>query len=174
MTILRSRSAAPARHGEGPLPSAPAVRRRVALTREESLHLLASAPFGRIGAVDAGAPVMRPVNHLIVDGCVIVRTRRGSVLAALAASGGAGGVAAAYEADQIDPATHTGCSVIVTGRMSLVADPREAARYRLLLHPWVDQVSDRVLCLRPEAITGVRLTLRAARLEAGVGRLLGR
>lgn len=165
ITALSMHATGAERRRGGPAPGARTVRRRVALERAESLRLLDSVPFGRVSAVDRGAPMVRPVNHLVVDGCVIVRTRRDSVLAALAADAGAGGVAAAYEADLIDAATHTGWSVIVTGRMCMVQDPLEVGRYRMLLYPWVDQVSDRVLCMRCDVVTGVRLTLRAGRLS---------
>lgn len=64
----------------------------------------------------------------------------------------------AYEADAIDPDTHLGWSVVVTGYAHLVTNPDELARYQELLHPWVKQTMDYAIRIRPDLITGIRLT----------------
>lgn len=149
-----------------------APRHRIALDRGESLRLPASVPFGRISAVDRALPITRPVNHLVENGCVILRTYRSSTLTVLTANARSRGAVLAYEADEIDPATRTGWSVIVTGRMGLIDGPHGAALYRLLLHPWVDDVMDRFPRIRADAVTGVRLTLVASPPDADPGGLI--
>ncbi|GAA3148546.1 hypothetical protein GCM10017687_77250 [Streptomyces echinatus] len=65
----------------------------------------------------------------------------------------------AYEADAIDPETHLGWSVVVTGYARLVTDPAELARLRGLLVPWMRQPEmDQAVRIRPELVTGVLLT----------------
>ena len=67
----------------------------------------------------------------------------------------------AYEADEIDPATRTGWSVVVTGTATRVADPAELARYQRLLTPWIDAAMRQLVRIRPEIVSGYRL-VRAA------------
>lgn len=68
----------------------------------------------------------------------------------------ADGIVVAYEADDINPQTRTGWSVVVTGRAHTVTDPAEVARYEQLLHPWVNQANT-VVAIGPEFITGFRI-----------------
>ncbi|HEY8983128.1 MAG TPA: pyridoxamine 5'-phosphate oxidase family protein, partial [Streptomyces sp.] len=68
------------------------------------------------------------------------------------------GVVVAYEADDIDPWTHLGWSVVVTGYAHLVTDPRELARYDRLLRPWTDRTMEHAVRIQPSLVTGVRLT----------------
>ncbi|WP_405959638.1 pyridoxamine 5'-phosphate oxidase family protein [Streptomyces sp. NBC_00024] len=44
----------------------------------------------------------------------------------------------AYEADDLDPVTRTGWSVVVTGTASRVLDPAELTRYQAALTSWVE------------------------------------
>ena len=100
-------------------------------------------------------PAIRPVNHLLDDGHVIIRSRLGAAL--VTAAGSATGVVVAYEADAIDPDGHLGWSVVVTGTAHLVRDPGEVARYQQQLHPWVAGDMDQVIRISTEMITGFRL-----------------
>ena len=72
------------------------------------------------------------------------------------------GVVVAYEADAIDPDTHLGWSVVVTGYAHLVTDADELARYRALLRPWMDRTMDYAVRIRPDLVTGIRLTAPGA------------
>lgn len=51
------------------------AREVVELDRDEAMRLLASVDHGRVVFTRAALPAIRPVNHLVVDGRVIVRTR---------------------------------------------------------------------------------------------------
>jgi Pyridoxamine 5'-phosphate oxidase len=78
-------------------------------------------------------PAIRPVNHLIDDGQVIIRSHEGSAIVTATSTGS--GTVVAYEADEIDPASRTGWSVMVTGLARLVDEPGQATRYREALQP---------------------------------------
>lgn len=138
-------------------PAAPGASRRVDLDTAEALRLLASVPFGRIVFTRRALPTIRPVNHVLDAGSVVIRTHDGASLTARTRQGCDPGVVVAYEADAIDPDTRLGWSVVVTGYAHLVTDPHELARYRALLEPWVGQAMDYTVRIRPDLVTGVRL-----------------
>jgi nitroimidazol reductase NimA-like FMN-containing flavoprotein (pyridoxamine 5'-phosphate oxidase superfamily) len=125
------------------------------LSRDESLRLLATVSLGRVFFTEHALPAVRPVNHLVEAGSVIIRSHVGAAVVSLA--GRADGAVVAYEADEIDPASHLGWSVVVTGVARLVSDPAEVARYERLLRPWVAGRLDYVIRISPELVTGFRL-----------------
>ncbi|WP_193433409.1 pyridoxamine 5'-phosphate oxidase family protein [Streptomyces fodineus] len=138
------------------LPAGP--RRSVELDSGEALRLLGSVSFGRIVFTRHALPTVRPVNHVLDNGDIVIRTHEGAALTARAGQAGGQGIVVAYEADAIDPGTHLGWSVVVTGYAHLVTDSEELARYQTLLTPWVDQAMDYAVRIRPALVTGVRLT----------------
>lgn len=139
-----------------PVPAGP--RRTVALDRAEALRLLGGVSFGRIGFTRQALPTIRPVNHVLDGGDIVIRTHDGGALTTRARHSGGPGVVVAYEADVIDPDTHLGWSVVVTGYARLVTDPADLARCRALLRPWVDRAMDHAVRIRPDLVTGIRLT----------------
>ncbi|MFE0703837.1 pyridoxamine 5'-phosphate oxidase family protein [Streptomyces sp. NPDC058872] len=132
-------------------------RRVVELDPEEALRLLSRTPLGRIVFTRHALPAIRPVHHLVDAGEIIVRTHEEAALTTRTREAGACGVVVAYEADEIDLVTRLGWSVVVTGYCTVVTDPQEAARYQAMLHPWTDQHLDRVVRIRPDLVTGIRL-----------------
>lgn len=132
--------------------------RPVAMDPAEALRLLGSVSLGRIVFTQRALPAIRPVNHIVVDGDIVVRTHRGAALAVHVHGGDAPEAVVAYEADVIDPDTHLGWSVVATGYARLVTDTAELDDYRRRLQPWVDQVMDLAVRIHPEVITGLRLT----------------
>ncbi|GAA4711749.1 pyridoxamine 5'-phosphate oxidase family protein [Phytohabitans rumicis] len=125
------------------------------LTAEQCLSLLGSVAVGRIVFTDKALPAIRPVNHILDGGAVIIRSHLSGGLARAVGSGR--GVVVAYEADAIDPDGRIGWSVVVTGVAHLVADSREVARYEQALHPWVEMTMDCVIRIEPHIVTGYRL-----------------
>lgn len=75
---------------------------------------------------------------------------------AAAASAGQGTVVA-YEADEIDPASRMGWSMVVTGLAWPVDEHRLAARYREALQPWVAGKMGYVIRIDPQIVTGFEL-----------------
>jgi nitroimidazol reductase NimA-like FMN-containing flavoprotein (pyridoxamine 5'-phosphate oxidase superfamily) len=123
------------------------------LTAEESLELLSSVPLGRVVFTDQALPAIRPVNHLVDDGQVVIRTHPGAAVLTAAVQK----AVVAYQADLIDPVERIGWSVVVTGVARVVS--REAAvSYRERLQPWVEPPSrDRVISISADLVTGFRL-----------------
>jgi len=58
----------------------------------------------------------------------------------------------------IDPDTHQGWSVVVTGTAHLVADLGEVARYQRMLTPWAGGEMGQVIRIRPAIVTGFRFS----------------
>jgi hypothetical protein len=130
---------------------------RVALDQRESLRLLASTPLGRVVFTQNALPMIRPVNHVLVDGLIMFRTHEGAAIARVAGAREPVRVVLAFEADSIDPVTHTGWSVIATGYASLVDDPQQVARFAHVPDPWLDEPMHYLVCMMPELVDGFRL-----------------
>jgi Pyridoxamine 5'-phosphate oxidase len=125
------------------------------LSDTEAIRLLASVEYGRVVFTFGALPAIRPVNHLLDEARIIIRTRLTSAISTAPRSGGSSVVA--YEADSFDPRTRTGWSVVATGRIYTVTDPDEVLRYEQLLHPWVNQ-ADTVIAIEPTIVSGFRIT----------------
>jgi hypothetical protein len=142
-----------------------APRRMTELDRSTALNLLASVSLGRIVFTQHALPTIRPVNHIVDHGQIVLRTHAGAALTLHTGRAGLGGVVVAYEADCIDPDTHLGWSVIVTGYAQLIDDPEDLARYRGMLEPWVAQTMDHAVRIRPDLVSGFRLTAEDGELS---------
>ena len=88
------------------------------LGRDECMRLLAGSTFGRIGITSGALPVVLPVNYRLVEGRIAFRTGRGTKLDAATVNS-----VVAFEVDDIDPLSHAGWSVVVTGVARKVTDP---------------------------------------------------
>jgi nitroimidazol reductase NimA-like FMN-containing flavoprotein (pyridoxamine 5'-phosphate oxidase superfamily) len=118
------------------------------------LRLLASVPVGRIGFCADGEVVMLPVNHMIDGQDVVFRAASGSKLSAAESQ-----ALVAFEADDYDPQTRSGWSVLVNGRAEAVYDDQEIRRLsRVSLSPW-PAATDRPhwIRIRPAAVSGRRI-----------------
>ncbi|MCQ0021676.1 pyridoxamine 5'-phosphate oxidase family protein [Streptomyces somaliensis DSM 40738] len=136
-----------------------APRRTARLGRTEALRLLGTVSLGRIVFTQRALPAVRPVNHLMDGEDVVVRLHDGATLASLVAPADTAGVVVAYEADAIDPETHIGWSVVVTGYAHRVTDEGELARFTARLRPWAEHPAvNAALRIRPDLVTGLRLT----------------
>ncbi|MCX4721385.1 pyridoxamine 5'-phosphate oxidase family protein [Streptomyces virginiae] len=148
-------------HPGGATTSSPAVgvpgRRMEELGADEALQLLGTADLGRIVFTHHALPAVRPVNHVLDAGDIIVRVQDGSALAALLATQQAAGVVVAYEADDIDPGEHLGRSVVATGYATAVTDPDEIDRYVRLLQRRTAGDASGATRIRPDLVAGFRL-----------------
>jgi hypothetical protein len=122
------------------------------LLEDEAIQLLASVPMGRLVFTMGGLPTVRPLNHIVDDGAVVIRTHAGSATLSCVGS------IVAYEADTVDPVTQTGWSVIITGQATLVEDPSTIARYAALVQPWIDHEMTYVIRIEAEVVNGFRLS----------------
>jgi nitroimidazol reductase NimA-like FMN-containing flavoprotein (pyridoxamine 5'-phosphate oxidase superfamily) len=90
----------------------------VLLDRDECLELLGRSTFGRVGVTVGALPAVLPVNFRLVDDLIVFRTGHGTKLDAATDR-----AIVAFEVDDIDPVTHTGWSVMVTGEARRITDP---------------------------------------------------
>jgi uncharacterized protein len=120
----------------------------------QALTLLRSRPLGRLAFVEAGAPTVLPVNHLVDNTTVVLRTTRGGKLDAALV-----GQPVAFQLDDHDPVLGTGWSVLVRGRLDVVEDPELIARYAQELDSWLIADGEEAAWLRIVAddISGRRL-----------------
>ncbi|WP_329249103.1 pyridoxamine 5'-phosphate oxidase family protein [Streptomyces sp. NBC_01478] len=139
-------------------PIPPWPRRRVELDSAEALRLLGSVSLGRIVFTRHALPTVRPVNHVLDHGDIVIRTHEGSALISRTQPADGPGVVVAYEADLIDPDSHLGWSVVVTGYAQRVTDPGELARCEALVRPWVETNMAHTIRIRPDLVTGTLLT----------------
>ncbi len=130
-------------------------RQALELTEDECWRLLRSASLGRVVFTHHAMPAIRPVNHLVDDRVIIIRSHLGTAIASRAAADA--GAVVCYEADELDSVRHTGWSVIVTGLARLVRDPAAIERYERQLEPWIAGQMDHVISIEPRFISGIRL-----------------
>lgn len=110
----------------------------------ECLELLASRPLGRLAYLEAGEPVVVPVNHLVDGSNIVIRSLAGGKLDAAVMRD-----PVAFQVDDYDEEQGTGWSVLVRGRGTLVDDADDVARFADELDSWA--VSD------PGAATWIRI-----------------
>ncbi|GIH09479.1 hypothetical protein Rhe02_75460 [Rhizocola hellebori] len=132
--------------------------RMIELDAATSLHLLSTIEFGRLVFTLNAMPAIRPVNHLVDGGEILIRAS----LPARSVPYTAGvpmpeGTVVAYEADEIDAQHRSGWTVVVTGIATPVLDPARHRRSRPLLKSWVHQPEGALLVVQPQLITGYRL-----------------
>ena len=117
---------------------------------DECWRRLAEVTTGRLCFVEAGEPMVLPVNHAVDGHRLVIRTARGTAVHRLA-----DGRSVAYEADALTPVTREGWSVVVRGLIEELTDEDELARAQALgLHPWASGCRDHYLQLSPWAVTG--------------------
>ncbi len=127
-----------------------AVVRIDELAGDECWRLLEGSVVGRLCFVSGGEPSVLPVNHVVDDHSIVIRTGRSGSLERLSA-----GATVAFEVDELDRASATGWSVVVRGYITEILDPDElAGAARLPLHPWASGRRDHWLRIRPWAVTG--------------------
>jgi uncharacterized protein len=121
------------------------------LTRAECRELLPSATVGRLAVPTPNFPAVEPVSFAVVEGELVVAVRAGSAGDAVAA-----GTTLSFEADVLEPALHSGWSVVVSGPVEDLDDD-VAALVRPQLGPWPVADGDRLLLIRSDRITGQRI-----------------
>lgn len=123
------------------------------LDREECLQLLARATLGRIGVTDRALPTVLPVTFRMVDDRIVFRTATGTKLDAATRN-----AVVAFEVDDVDPLSHAGWSVVVTGLAREVTDPDELASVDAAGVPrWAPGSDGRVVEVTTDLVSGRRL-----------------
>ena len=122
-----------------------------------AMGLLGQAEFGRVAFVSEGEPTIRPINHVVVEGLIVVHTGHHTAFAQAVVA--EPGLHVAYQADAIDKHTRLGWSVLVTGTAADVTDSRRTERLGPRVHSWLQRPLDTVIAITPQRITGLRLTV---------------
>lgn len=126
------------------------------LPREECLALLSTVSVGRIVFTDRALPAIQPVNFIVDDASIVIRTAAGSRLAEDRST------IVAFEVDEYSCDAHTGWYVTVTGHAEHVRDPGETARLeRLPLRAWAAGRCDHFIRVSLELVSGRRIVAAA-------------
>lgn len=123
------------------------------LSVEEAWELLGQKSYGRIAVIDGSAPDIFPVNFVVHEGTIVIRTEAGTKLAAATMMS-----SVAFEVDEVDADTHQGWSVVVKGHghePRTVEDVLDLEKIDLV--PWVDAPKSRWLVVTPTETTGRRI-----------------
>ena len=122
------------------------------LTREECLALLPSVPVGRLVFTEHALPAVVPVNFVLHQGRVIIRTGATSSLGAAVRN-----AVVALQADDINRDSRCGWSVTVTGRAYQVTDPAQLEQIdELPLVSWAGR-QEHVIAVPVDLVTGRRV-----------------
>lgn len=127
----------------------------VELSADECRELLATQQVGRVAYVTPQGPRIVPVNFVLREGRIELRTTSYSELATYAP-----GEAVAFEVDVLDREHEAGWSVIVTGRCeraleefgAVFSSPGESSAT-----PWAGGRRPMVLRIEPTAVSGRRV-----------------
>ncbi len=123
------------------------------LTPDECRRLLASHAVGRLGVVRGGYPLIFPVNYIMHDERVVVRTDAGAKLQSARYH------RVSFEIDEFDSTSLGGWSVLVQGFATELTEDEPLHRdYRALtLQPWAPGERNRILVVTPVSLTGRRI-----------------
>jgi len=126
----------------------------VELDRGACLSLLTDSDLGRVVFTEAALPAAEPVNYVLDGQEVLFLTASARTLTATLRA------VVAFQANEIDPLTHTGWSVLGIGQAYEVADPeRLAALAGRGPNWWASGRTARVVAIPLQRLTGHRLSL---------------
>ncbi|MGH3277853.1 MAG: helix-turn-helix domain-containing protein [Trebonia sp.] len=119
----------------------------------ECYRLLGPQGIGRIAFGTASGLMVLPVNYVVTDATVVIRTGGGSLI------GGHGDGRVSFEADHFDLELGQGWSVLVRGEAHRVLQPGELRKLReeCELRPWPAGEHDLFIRIVPSRITGRRI-----------------
>lgn len=121
------------------------------LDRDECLRLLSEGSVGRLAYIArAGVPDIVPVNYTMTDDRLLIRSGSGPKLQAAERND-----IVAFEVDEVDEATRSGWSVVVTGRLNVV--PANESVAGALPQPWATGPRRHLMCLQLGRVSGRRL-----------------
>jgi nitroimidazol reductase NimA-like FMN-containing flavoprotein (pyridoxamine 5'-phosphate oxidase superfamily) len=128
------------------------------LSRDECLARLATARIGRIVYTEQALPAAQPVGFFLDDEEVIFRAGRGAELGAAVNHH-----VVAFQADDIDDATHAGWSVCGVGEAYEIADPARLTELAALAPPaWTSATTAPMVSIPLQRLSGRQLVLAEA------------
>lgn len=120
------------------------------LSIPECQRLLQAGGVGIIALCGSAAPVLRPVNFVVFEEWILIRTGEGRILEAAQRA-----EFAAFAISEIDRLEHAGWSVIVTGK--LAERSRIEALSDLPLRPWARAEKAHFVALSLDELSGRRI-----------------
>jgi uncharacterized protein len=127
------------------------------LSPTQCLRLIRRSSIGRVVVSLGALPAAFPVNFALLDDDVVFRTAFGTKLSAALDD-----AIVAFEVDRIDPLRHTGWSVLIQGRASILDAPADVVRARRLgIRPWAPGEHPHFVRIRSEVVSGRRLPATA-------------
>ena len=131
----------------------PAAGDLARLTPAQCRDLLTTRSIGRLAYVArAGVPDIVPVNYVRAGGALFVRTAAGPKLQAAERR-----EVVAFEVDEIDEISHTGWSVVVTGRAGRITAAEAARTGGPAPSPWARGPRRHTIRIAVERLDGRRL-----------------
>jgi uncharacterized protein len=126
------------------------------LDRDACLSLLRSVDVGRVAwATDDGEVTVVPVNFALAGEDIVFGTAAGGKLDAVRS-----GRTISFEADDLEPALHSGWSVLVVGHAEVPAETDPVATEQRPM-PWDRRPKPYLIRLHLERVSGYQLPLRA-------------
>jgi nitroimidazol reductase NimA-like FMN-containing flavoprotein (pyridoxamine 5'-phosphate oxidase superfamily) len=126
-----------------------------ALSHDECLELLGRAQVGRVVFTMGALPAVVPVTFALQGAdAILTRTAADTRLAKAAK-----GAVLAFQVDELDAASRTGWSVVVTGVAELVTDTDERRRLDGLLEPWAPGERDVFIRVPLTMVSGRRIVV---------------
>lgn len=126
--------------------------RLVELLSDECWTLLGTCSVGRLAWSNPNGPTVLPVNFTVADERIVFRTSPYS-----AAARECDDLPVAFEADEVDPFTRSGWSVLVRGTARLVYDESLVPPDSTDLDVWAEGSRALHVVIEPREITGRRL-----------------
>jgi uncharacterized protein len=121
------------------------------IQRDECLERLGREVVGRLGVVDAGTPMILPVNYVLDGADIVFRSGDGTKVSAGPRA------RACFEIDGIDREARVGWSVVAVGRLEEVT-PHDSATWSrvrgLPVEPWAGGEKAHWMRLVTERISG--------------------
>ena len=118
----------------------------------ECWSLLAAGTVGRVVFTERALPAIRPVNYAVVGTHILLRSRGEGLAARL------DGQVVAFEIDDVDQATRSGWSVVVTGTARVPRDAGELARLdSVALAAWAGPDHGTPVWITPGDVQGRRV-----------------
>lgn len=126
------------------------------MSLEDCTAKLEASPIGRVAFLDAGEPVILPVNFAWFEHSVVFRTAHGGKLVAAMMQR-----PVCFEIDAWDGVNHAGWSVLVKGTAEEVLDAERIATFsHLKVRPWSNpELRSHWVAIRAGDISGRRVVL---------------
>ncbi len=130
------------------------MRHSHALRYAECSALLRAGVAGRLALSTPDGPHIVPLNYVVVDSAIIVRTSPYSVLGTHGRD-----TVVAFEVDHVDPVREGGWSVVARGRAEVVRERGEIDHIHAVCdpRPWASGGRELLVRIRWTELTGRRL-----------------